>query len=269
MAPSYGYSIVHHGIPCLSFFVLCCFDLRYILQAQRCDGLLAQRELLHLATGRQRVALHELEVTRSLLVADLALTVHAQLLLGQLLTCPLNHHCEQFLAKVGIRDAHHLHLGQFGMTKEEFLDLHREEVFASANHHILEPTYDVEIALHVHGRQVARMRPAVSINGLGGLLGHLVVTSHDHEASIAKFAALTYWHDLAGHRIDDFDLDMWQRFADGRRFQLKRIIRQRHRDAATALRLPKTDDDIRSQPRFHLLHQEKRNGSATRSHHLE
>src|SRR5205085_11075844 len=155
-------------------------------------------ELLHLAAGRQRIALHQLEVARSLLVADLALTVHAQLLLGQWLTCPGNHHGEQFFAKVGIRDTHHLHLGHFGMTNEELLDLHRKEVFASANDHVFEPAYDVEVAMLVHGRQVARMRPAVSINGLGGLLGHLVVTSHDHEASIAEFAALTYWHNLSG-----------------------------------------------------------------------
>ncbi len=113
------------------------------------------------------------------------------------------------------------------------------------------------------------MRPVVSINGLAGLLGHLVVLTHHHEAAIAEFAALTYWHDLAGRRIDDFDLDMWQRFANSRRFQRKRIIRERHGDAATALRLPKTDADIRSQPRFHLLHQEKRYGSATRPHHFE
>ena len=158
-------------------------------------------------------------------MADLALAVSAQLLLGQLLTCPGNHYCKQFLAKVGIRDAHHLYLGHFGMTNEEPLDLHRKEVFAAANDHVFEAAYDVEVALRVHCRQVARMHPAVSINGLLCLLGHLVVTSHDHEAAIAQFAALTYRHDLAGRRIDDFDLDIWQRFADGRRFQLKRIIR--------------------------------------------
>src|SRR6185312_1478825 len=56
------------------------------------------------------------------------------------------------------------------------------------------------------------MRPAVSINSLVGLLEHLVVTSHDHEAAIAEFTALTYRHDLTGCRIDDFDLDIWQRF---------------------------------------------------------
>src|SRR5947209_20173856 len=104
------------------------------------------------------------------------------------------------------------------MTNEELLDLHRKEVFASANVLVFEPAYDVEIALRVHCRQVARMRPAVSINGLLCLLGHLVVASHDQEAAIAQFSALTYRHDLAGRRIDDFDLDMWQRFADGRCF---------------------------------------------------
>src|ERR1051326_2567742 len=91
---------------------LCGFDLRDLLQAQGFDGLLTQHKLLHLATGCQRIALDELEVPRDFLVADLALAVLAQLLLGQLLTDPCHHHGEQFLAKVGIRDTHDLHLAK-------------------------------------------------------------------------------------------------------------------------------------------------------------
>src|SRR6266568_3952994 len=96
------------------------------------------------------------------------------------------------------------------MTNQELLDLHRKEVLAPANDHVFEPAYNVKVALLVHGGQVSAMQPTLGVDGLGGLLGHLVVTSHDHEAAIAEFAALTYRHDLAGRRIDDFDLDMQQ-----------------------------------------------------------
>ena len=57
--------------------------------------------------------------------------------------------------------------------------------------------------------QQLMIRPwTVRIDGLVGFLGHLVVPSHDHEAAIAEFAALTGRYDLAGRWIDEFDLDM-------------------------------------------------------------
>ena len=114
-------------------------------------------------------------------------------------------------------------------------------------------------------RQVARYATQPSaIDDLGGLLGHLVVPSHDHEAAIAEFAALTYRYDLASRRIDEFDLDMGQRlcrrspaFNSNGSFASVMVMQQ------LPSVCPKTDEDIRPQPRFHLLHQEKRNGSAT------
>ena len=68
----YGLSKIRLKISgCLN---LCCF-----LQSQRLDGLLAQDELLYLATGGQGIGFHELEVTWDFLVADLAFAVLAQL----------------------------------------------------------------------------------------------------------------------------------------------------------------------------------------------
>src|SRR5260370_25412026 len=60
--------------------------VRYLLQSQCLDGSFAQHKLLHLAAGRQRIALHELEVTWDLLVADPTFTVVAQFLLRHLLS---------------------------------------------------------------------------------------------------------------------------------------------------------------------------------------
>src|SRR5260370_25672988 len=51
-------------------------------QSQGFDSILAQDELLHLATARQGIGLDELEVARNLLVADLAFAVLAPRLLG-------------------------------------------------------------------------------------------------------------------------------------------------------------------------------------------
>jgi hypothetical protein len=65
----------------------CCLHVRHLLQPERFDCLLAQYKLLHLATGRQGIGLHKLEVARNLLMADLPFAIAAQLLLSKLLAC--------------------------------------------------------------------------------------------------------------------------------------------------------------------------------------
>src|SRR5258708_20408396 len=68
-------------------------------QSQGFDSILAQDELLHLATARQGIGLDELEVARDLLVADLSSAVLSQFLLGQLLSRFRDDHCHQFLTE--------------------------------------------------------------------------------------------------------------------------------------------------------------------------
>src|SRR5271165_3152362 len=124
------------------------------------------------------------------------------------------------------------------MSDENMLDLSREEFLGAANDHVFEAADNVDIALGIHGSQVSATEPALTIKHFRGLLRHLVVAKHDREAAITKFSAFSHWDNCASHRIDDLDLDMRQRFSNGCCFQLKWIICQRHRDAATALRLP-------------------------------
>src|SRR5260370_16821955 len=80
------------------------------------------------------------------------------------------------------------------MANEELLDLRREEIFAPANHHIFEPTHDVDIALRIHSCQVAGVQPALRINRLGGLLRHVVVALHHKEATTPAFTSLSTYH---------------------------------------------------------------------------
>src|SRR5438128_972072 len=61
--PLVGARIIHPGS--------CCFDLCLLFEAQGFDGVLAQDELLYLATGGHREGIDKLEVARRLLMADL------------------------------------------------------------------------------------------------------------------------------------------------------------------------------------------------------
>src|SRR6266571_1464213 len=119
------------------------------------NSVLAQHELLYLAAGRHGVGLHELEVARDLLAADLPFTVLAHLLLAELLAHPGQDHRQQLFAKESIRHAEHLHVGYLGVANEELLDLAREEVLTTANHHFFEAPHDIDVALRVHRHQVA------------------------------------------------------------------------------------------------------------------
>src|SRR5712692_2870978 len=96
------------------------------------------------------------------------------------------------------------------MANEKRLDLSREEVFAATNDHVFEPTHDVDIALCIHRRQVAGVQPPLAVNGLGGLLWHVVVASHDQVPSTAQLATLPTRHYFTSGRMDHLDLGMGQ-----------------------------------------------------------
>src|SRR5262249_44039886 len=130
-------------------------------------------------------------------------------------------HRQQFFAEEDVRHTEHLRVGHLRMAHQELFDLEREEIFATANNHILEAAHDVDVALRVHGGQVAAIHPAIGVDDLSGLLWHLVVTGHDYEAAIAEFAALPDGDHLARRRINNPDIDMGQGFTHRRGFQLK------------------------------------------------
>ncbi len=135
------------------------------------------------------------------------------------------------------------------------LDLRREEVFAAANDHVFEPTYDIDIALGIYRRQVTRVQPALSIDGLDGLLWHMVIASHDQVALAAQLAALPTWHYFTSGRMDKLELGMGQRHPNRGGSALKRIIRQRQCNGRAGFGLPKADRYIRPDALFDLLHQ--------------
>ena len=101
-----------------------------------------------------------------------------------------------------------------GHGTEEILDLLRRDVFAAADDEILETSGDIVVAVLVHASNVAGMKPAVLVDALRRLFGHLVVALHVVEAAAADLAIRIEWRDLAGFRIDDRHLDAGKRLAD-------------------------------------------------------
>ena len=59
------------------------------------------------------------------------------------------------------------------------------------------------------------MEPAVLVDGLGGLLGHVVVALHDVVAAAAEFARGVWGDDGAGFGVDDLDFDEGLSLSDG------------------------------------------------------
>src|SRR5262249_41143111 len=110
-------------------------------------------------------------------------------------------------AIAGIGHAENLHVLNFWMAIEEFLDLARIQVLAAADHHVLDAADDVAIALVIDGGEVAGVHPAIGVENIGGLFLLLPITEHDAVAAGAELAAFAALDDLAVE-IDDLDLDM-------------------------------------------------------------
>ena len=202
-------------------------------------------------------------------MADLALAELAEFLLGDLFPLLGAHHRQKFFTKECVGHPKHLHIGNPGMANQELLDLSREEVFAATNDHLLEATHDVDITMSIHRCQVAGVQPARTINGLGGLLRHVVVALHDQVAPTAQLATLPTRHHFTGDRVDHLDLSVGQRYAHCGGFQVKRITWQRLRNDWAGFGLPKDDGHIRPDALFDLLHQVDWHWGAAAEHLLE
>ena len=109
------------------------------------------------------------------------------------------------------------------MAVEEFLDLARIEVFAAADHHVLDAADDVAIAFGVDDGDVAGVHPTLGVEHVGGLFALVPIAQHDAVAAGAEFAALAARHD-APLEIDDLDLDMRMNAPDRRDPPLQRIV---------------------------------------------
>ena len=148
-------------------------------------------------------------------MADLAFAELAQLLFGELLAFLGHDDRQQLFAKEFVGNADNLHISDFGMANQELFNLAREDIFAAAYHHVFEAANDVDIALRVHGRKVARMQPAITINGVGGLLRHVVIARHHQVTPAAQFATFSTWYNLTRGRVDNLDLTMRHRHPNG------------------------------------------------------
>src|SRR5579884_276915 len=182
-----------------------------LLQSQSLYCPFAQDKLLHFATGRHGIGVHELEIAWDLLMADLPLTELTQLLLRNYCSLSGTHHRKQLLTKESIRYSYDVHLSNFGMPQQELFDLAWEDVLAAANDHLFEATHDVEVALRIHRCQVPRVQPTLAINRCPGLRWHLVVADHDLVAPTAQFPTLSARHNIACRWIDQLNLAMRQR----------------------------------------------------------
>src|SRR4029077_15539291 len=108
-------------------------------EAEFFDHLLAHQELLDLAGDRRRKAVDELDVARDLVMGDLAPAEGADLFGARGLAVAQTNPGAQFLAIARVGDADHLHILDLRMAVEELLDLARVDVFAAADHHVLDP----------------------------------------------------------------------------------------------------------------------------------
>src|ERR1700733_2842379 len=131
------------------------------LQPQsRLDGF-AHHEFLDLAGDGHRKLVDEFDVARDLVVRDLALAEGAYLVGGQALAGPDADPGAQLLAVALVGDAENLHVLDLRMAIQEFLDLARIEVFAAADHQVLDAADDVAIAFVIDDGDIAGVHPAL------------------------------------------------------------------------------------------------------------
>ena len=148
------------------------------------------------------------------------------------------------------------------MAVEELLDLARIDVLAAADHHVLQAADDVDVALLVHGREIAGVHPARLVDRLGGLLRVVPVALHHRIAAGAELAGLAARHRLA-LGIDDLDLDVRQHLAHGRDAPLQRIVGGALRGHRRGLGHAVGDGDLAHvHVALHLLHHLDRAGRA-------
>ena len=141
------------------------------------------------------------------------------------------------------------------MPYEELFDLAWEDVFAAANDHFFEASYDVKVALRVHCCQIPRVQPSLAINRRVGRVFHLVVARHDLVAPAAEFSALLTGDEVAGRRIDQLDLAVGQRQTHCCRFPFKWIVRQCFGNKRAGFSLTKEVTHVGPHTLCHLFYQ--------------
>ena len=114
----------------------------------------------------------KLDVFRGFIARDSLQRELADFLLGDLDPLFGNDDSHDLFAVFPAGHADDLHVLDLGVGIEEVLDLLGVDVLAAADDHVLNPPGDAEIAVFIHARHVARMEPAVLVDGEGRRLGH-------------------------------------------------------------------------------------------------
>src|SRR5690348_740339 len=176
---------------------------------QHADGGLAHLDLADLAACRHREVLDDPNVTRDLVVGQLAV--------GE---CPDVGRCHQWCAgtkpypghdlftESRVRHPDDLDVLHVLVGVQELLDLAWRDVLPAPDDHVLEPAGDGDIAVRVHGGQVTGVHPARGVDGLGGLAGLPPIAEHHRVPARAQLTRNVAWHGDTGFRIDDLDLDV-------------------------------------------------------------
>ena len=150
-----------------------------------------------------------------------------------------------------VRYADHLHVAHLRMGVDEFLDFLRVDILTAADDHILQTAGNTVITLRRPAGKVARVQPAVLVDGGGGCLGHLIVTLHNIVTAGHKLSDHAVRAVLSGFRIHNLALDLRKCASDGGNSHFQRIGRTAHGAAGRSLGLAVDDYDL---GHVHLVH---------------
>src|SRR5450759_894257 len=116
------------------------------------------------------------------------------------------------------------------MANQQFLHLAWEDVLAAANHHLFHTSDNIDITPRIHGCQVARVQPALTIDSRRRLLRHLVIAGHYQETPATEFAAFSPSYHLTRRGINNLYIYMWMGDTHRRGLALTSIFWQRQRN---------------------------------------
>ena len=123
-------------------------------------------------------------------------------------------------APVFVRDADGAGLEDLRMAEEDLVDLLGVDVVAAGDDHVLLAVHEGQMPVLVQEADVPRVEPAVA-EGVFRLLGLLVVARHELGPLDADLARLARRQLLrSGFQIDDLQIRIGQRHADGPRLRL-------------------------------------------------
>ena len=139
-----------------------------------------------------------------------------------------DHPCQEFFAVRGIGHTHHLNIANCGVRVEELFDLTRVNVFATANDHVLNAAGDIQVAVLVHDRQVARMHPPSVVDRFSSLVWFVPVPAHHRVPARTQLTFLSTRQRQPGDRVSHLHLHVRHDAANGLRATLNRIVCTRH-----------------------------------------